>query len=160
MKTGLKRLIYVMRLFWFAAILYEIYRLVFKPHTYGALVAIWHQSQVLLVKTSYRRSWSLPGGGIQGDETAPQAACRELMEEIGYEVPQDQLSDAWTITETSPGGMNTVSIFTLTIYERPELVIDSVEIMACFWFGREEALAEYLPNHLRLYLETHKEVSI
>jgi 8-oxo-dGTP pyrophosphatase MutT (NUDIX family) len=160
MKASLKPLIHALRLYWFAAVIYEIYRLLFKPHTHGALVALWHQDQVLLVKTSYRRSWSLPGGGIQGGESAAQAACRELFEELGFHVLQEQLSTAWTITETSSGGLNTVSIFTLTVYERPELEIDNMEIVASLWLSREEALAKHLPSHLRLYLEAEEAMTI
>lgn len=156
MRASLKRLIYVLRLYWFAAALYEIYRLLFKPHTHGALVAVWHQNQVLLVKTSYRRSWSLPGGGLRGGESAAQAACRELLEELGFHVVPEQLSNPWTITETSFGGLNTVSIFTLTLYERPDLVIDNMEIVSYLWLGREKALAKYLPQHLRLYLDAQE----
>ena len=76
--AGLKRLIARLRLYWLAALLYEGWRRLVRPHTHGALVAIWCEGELLLVETSYRRSWSLPGGGIEQCETARQPLAREL----------------------------------------------------------------------------------
>lgn len=99
----LKRLIARLRIYWLAALLYEGWRRLVRPHTHGALVAIWCEEELLLVETSYRRSWSLPGGGIERGETARQAAVRELAEEVGLRVRAEQLLDPWQITERSPG---------------------------------------------------------
>jgi 8-oxo-dGTP pyrophosphatase MutT (NUDIX family) len=94
-----KQLITRLRFYWLAARLYEAYRLLARPHTHGALVAIWHQQRLLLVQASYRRSLSLPGGGIERGETPRQAAVRELAEELGLRVAPQELVDPW---QTSP----------------------------------------------------------
>ncbi len=65
MKAQLKWLVGYLRLYWLASVTYETWRLVLKPHTHGALVALWYQDKVLLVETSYRRSWGLPGPRFQ-----------------------------------------------------------------------------------------------
>ncbi len=44
---------------------------------------------VLLVRQSYRKSWSLPGGLLKRNEDAIDAAVRELEEEIGITVDLD-----------------------------------------------------------------------
>jgi 8-oxo-dGTP pyrophosphatase MutT (NUDIX family) len=150
--AGLKRLIARLRLYPLAALLYEGWRRLARPHTHGALVAIWCEGELLLVETSYRRSWSLPGGGIERGETARQAAVRELAEEVGLRVRAVQLLDPWQITERGPGGLNTVTIFTLPVQTRPELVIDGLEIVAVHWLSREQALTRELPGHVRCYL--------
>jgi 8-oxo-dGTP diphosphatase len=148
----LKRLIARLRLYPLAALLYEGWRRLVRPHTHGALVAIWCEGELLLVETSYRRRLSLPGGGIERGETAQQAAVRELAEEVGLRVRAEQLLDPWQITERSPGGLNTVSIFTLPVHTRPPLVIDGLEIVAVQWLSRQQALARELPGHVRCYL--------
>jgi ADP-ribose pyrophosphatase YjhB (NUDIX family) len=66
----------------------ELYRLVRRPHTLGALVAIWWREQRLLSQTSYQRCNGLPGGGLQRGETAAQAAVRELQEDAGAQGAQ------------------------------------------------------------------------
>jgi 8-oxo-dGTP pyrophosphatase MutT (NUDIX family) len=148
----LKRLIARLHLYWLAALLSAGWRRLVRPHTQGALVAIWCEGELLRVETSYRRSWSLPGGGIEQGETARQAAVLELAEEVGMRVWGEQLLDPWQITERSPGGLNTVSIFTLPVHTRPELGIDGLEIVSVHWLSREQALARELPGHVGHYL--------
>lgn len=149
----LKRLIVRLHLYRLAALLYEGWRLLVRPHTHGALVAIWCEGTLLLVESSYRRSWGLPGGGIFKGETARQAAVRELAEEVGLRVRAEQLLEPWQLTECGPGGLNTVTIFSLPLRSRPELVIDGLEIVAVHWLRPEQALARELPSHVRRYLE-------
>lgn len=49
--------------------------------------------RVLLARLRWPEAgtWSLPGGGVEFDETVEQAVVRELMEETGYEVEVGQL---------------------------------------------------------------------
>ena len=140
---------------------YELYRLIRKPNTHGSLVAIWLSNQLLMVQTSYRRGYGLPGGGIQAGESARDAAVRELHEELGLAIESNWLQDPWTISERQPGGLNTVTIFALlwdqhqTNSIHPPIEIDQLEIIAATWMSREQALNQHLPNHLRHYLVTY-----
>jgi 8-oxo-dGTP diphosphatase len=153
MKAQLKWLVGHLRLYWLASVTYETWRLVVRPHTHGALVAIWYKDQVLLVETSYRQNWGLPGGGIAGGETVRQAAVRELAEELGLVVQPEELLNPWTISERGLGGLNTVTIYELEARELPKLVIDGLEIVACHWFRLNEALDLKLSAHVHVYLQ-------
>ena len=148
----MKRWILRLRLYWQAAWLYENYRLIAKPRTHGALVALWHQEQVLLLGASYRRELSLPGGWINRGGTARKAAQRELAEELGLQVGERQLAEPWAFTERSARGVNTVTIFTVELAEQPTLHVDGLEILSCLWLTRGEALEHQITGHLRGYL--------
>ena len=160
----LKRLARRLHLLQLATWGYELYRLIRRPHTHGALVAIWHNNQVLMVQTSYRRGYGLPGGGLEPGETAREAAVRELSEELGLVIESSWLEEPWTITEQQRGGRNTVTIFSLNWSQLattrdegnglPDLEIDQLEIISTAWMSRNEALEQHLPGHLRQYLET------
>ncbi|MCT0208292.1 NUDIX domain-containing protein [Synechococcus sp. CS-1332] len=152
----LKRLIGRLRLYWLAARLYESWQLLARPHTHGALVAIWHQQRLLLVQASYRRSLSLPGGGLKRRETAQQAAVRELAEELGLRVTSGELVDPWQITESSARGKNTVTIFTLREAREPAIRLDGLELVGAHWLTTEEALTRPLVSHVREYLEKNR----
>jgi ADP-ribose pyrophosphatase YjhB (NUDIX family) len=149
----MKRWILLLRLYRLAAWLYETYRLIAKPRTEGALVALWHQGRVLLVAASYRRELSLPGGWINRGESAQRAAQRELAEELRLELEETQWGEPWVFTEHSARGVNTVWIFALELAERPALQVDGLEIMNCVWLTLAEALQRPITGHLREYLE-------
>ena len=148
----MKRWILRLRLYRLAAWLYETYRLIAKPRTHGALVALWNQGQMLLVAASYRGELSLPGGWINRGETARMAAQRELAEELGLQVDASELGEPWTFTERSARGVNTVTIFSVELTERPTLQVDGLEILNYLWLTRAEALEHPITGHLRTYL--------
>ncbi len=66
-------LIFGMRALWYIT----------RPKTTGAKVIIIHKNSILLIKTTYGYSYSLPGGGIKKNETPEAAVKRETLEEVG-----------------------------------------------------------------------------
>jgi 8-oxo-dGTP diphosphatase len=47
--------------------------------------------RVLLVKPSYKSGWDIPGGYVEPGESPKQAARREVLEELGIDVPVGRL---------------------------------------------------------------------
>ncbi|MFZ4648723.1 MAG: NUDIX domain-containing protein [Patescibacteria group bacterium] len=57
-----------------------------KKHI-GAGVLVFNQNhQLLIVKPIYKDGWSIPGGGVDIDETPMQAALRETKEEANLDL--------------------------------------------------------------------------
>lgn len=59
----------------------------------GACTAIFDdEGRILLVRKAYgAQTWTLPGGGLDGDESPMAAAERETLEEAGLEVTVERL---------------------------------------------------------------------
>ena len=93
----------------------------------GALVALHVDGKLLMIRNSYRRGWTLPGGGIESGETSIDAATRELREELGLVVTLQGaptvVTGAW---ESRP---ETVDIFDLTLSTQPALRVDGREVI-------------------------------
>jgi len=107
-----------------------------RPDHRGALVAIYVGRALLLVKTSYRAEWGLPGGSMDPDETPDAAAHRELMEEIGFSSPP--LRQAGSVCGTWDGRRDRVYFFELHLDRMPELRLDHREIVAARLASPEE----------------------
>ncbi len=69
--------------------------LVRRPYTRGALVAVWNQGDVLIVKNSYRNQYTLPGGYIRTHESPAEAGARELAEECGIYVQPEKIKEVY-----------------------------------------------------------------
>ncbi|HUQ42305.1 MAG TPA: NUDIX domain-containing protein [Candidatus Limnocylindrales bacterium] len=64
----------------------------------GANTILERDGEVLLVRLNYGPRdgrWALPGGLVEADETAEQAAVRETAEETGFEVRLEGLLATW-----------------------------------------------------------------
>jgi len=61
------------------------------PASAGALIFDKHR-RLLILKPSYKKGWTIPGGQIEADGESPWAACqRETREECGLHVSRGQL---------------------------------------------------------------------
>jgi len=133
--------------------LMRAYWTVRRPTTHGALVTLWNEGQVLLVRNSYVPYYSLPGGYIHAGETGSQAAARELGEEVGLITTAEQLRLVHEETHPWQGKQDHVQIFTLDVLRRPEITIDHREVIEAAWWSPERALTLNLFPPLRKVLE-------
>ena len=108
-----------------------------RPPHRGALVALWHDGSLLLIRSSYKRGWSFPGGGIEAGESPAAAARREVAEEVGLSVrvdePAEIVEGAWE------GRPETVHFYTVHLEALPRLRLDNREVIGAE-FVRPERL--------------------
>ena len=120
-----------------------------QPNHEGALVAIYVGQARLLLKSSYRDEWGLPGGSINPGETPEQAALREMQEEIGMEpyplIPKGTVCGNWD------GRRDRVHFFELRLERLPELRLDHREIIAARLASPEEVPATALTAAVTAY---------
>lgn len=133
----------------------RVYWKVAHPNTHGALVAVWHRGQILLVKNSYVPYWSLPGGYVHAGETAVQAALRELKEEVGLEASASDLKLSVDVQHDWEGKRDHVEIFELEAEHAPRIDIDNREVVAAELFTPERARALELFPPIREALDRH-----
>jgi len=105
----------------------------FKQATHGAQVAVCVDNSVLLIRNSYRSDYCFPGGHINQNETALQAAVRELREETGIYVNPKQLQQIKKITYLRNGVTCTDSIFKCQFNTIPDIKIDNREVVEGFF---------------------------
>jgi 8-oxo-dGTP pyrophosphatase MutT (NUDIX family) len=124
-----------------------------KPRTRGALVALWHADELLIVKNSYRREYTLPGGYIRRSENALQAAARELAEEVGVQVSESRLREAYQGTHAFEDRDDEVTIVELQLDDRPQFAVDRREVVWAGFKSAEEIEKLPIVPHLRDYLD-------
>ena len=135
-----------------AYLLIHVYWFIRRPSHRGALVTIWHNDRILLVKPSYMPIYSLPGGGVKKHEEPVDAAVRELGEEIDLHLSADALKQVYEYTCKHAGLTDTVVFFETHVTEPPQVIIDNREIIWAGFVTVDEALSRKLLPHLEQYL--------
>jgi 8-oxo-dGTP diphosphatase len=123
-----------------AFLVMKFYWAIFRPYTHGVMVAIWHKESILLVRNSYLRYYSLPGGYVHRGETSLQAAVRELEEETGINVKEEMLLLELDIIHNWFKKKEHIEIFTIKFQERIEIKLDNREVIYSNFFDENEAL--------------------
>ena len=124
-----------------------------RPDHQGAVVAVWHQGRILMLRHSYRRRLGWPGGGVDRGEDPRQAARRELREELALEVADDALAYLGETPQRWEHRRDRVHIFELTLETPPSLRPDRREVVAAEFMAPEDALGREIAPFIRAYLE-------
>jgi 8-oxo-dGTP diphosphatase len=144
------------RLFQLAyAVAYRMLRVwwfVRRPKHRGALVALWHDGELLMVRSSYRPRWDLPGGGVRRGENVRDAAVREMREEVGLAIDVADLHPALSGEAFWEHRHDLVTIFEVALWERPTPRVDNREIIEARFRAPATVGDEEVAPHIARYL--------
>lgn len=124
-----------------------------RPRTEGTLVGVWRGREVLLLQNSYKRAFSLPGGGRHHGESPEETGARELREEVGLNVQASQLRVACELHHTDEFKRDRCHFVEVELDTEPPLVLDQREVVWARWLDVETALRLPLMPVVRAYLE-------
>jgi ADP-ribose pyrophosphatase YjhB (NUDIX family) len=135
---------------------YQLVRLlwaILRPTTHGALVVVWKNGTLLLVRNSYVTHYSPPGGYVRGGETALHAAVRELEEETGLRVAPEKLVLSHEETHLWEFRRDHVTMFDVEVTDQVNVHVDNREVVAAGFYTPEAAMGLDLFPPLRRRLE-------
>jgi len=123
-----------------------------RPHKGGTLVAIWNAGEILIVKNTYRKQHTLPGGYPHAGETPAQTGAREVAEECKIIVSPDQVHQVYRGEHLFEGRRDDVTIVEVELPTRPTIRVDHREVASARFVRPEEVLRMQIVPHLRDYL--------
>jgi len=101
----------------------------FRPADGAVKVIIFYKNKLLLIKNTYRKGWTLPGGGVKKNESPKQTAIREVYEEVGMHV-SGLRNHGFFILDFDRGGK--VTVFSCKV-KSSAFKIDNLEIEEAAW---------------------------
>jgi ADP-ribose pyrophosphatase YjhB (NUDIX family) len=129
------------------------YWFVRRPETEGTLVGVWHGRKVLLLQNSYKRTFSLPGGGQHRGENPEETGARELREEVGLHVAPRELRKVFETQGTDEYKRDRCYFVELELETEPPITPDNREVVWAAFIDIDTALQLPLGQVVRAYLE-------
>lgn len=112
-----------------AHVVRRCYWFVVRPRGYGVYVALWADGRLLVIKNSYKKSYTLPCGGIKPGETRVDAAVRELREEVGVEISSAHLKEVGGFLSREDFLYDYSSVFELEVESVLPVTVDRREVV-------------------------------
>jgi 8-oxo-dGTP diphosphatase len=106
-----------------------------------SLIVVVCAGRVLMVLDAVRGQWELPGGMRERDETARQAAVRELAEETGIVTADLEPAAVAGFCLTRPARREYAAVYRLLLCAMPSLAADD-EVLDFRWWDPRSPLPE------------------
>jgi ADP-ribose pyrophosphatase YjhB (NUDIX family) len=100
-----------------------------RPTVHGVYIAVWHNAQLLMIKNSYKKSFTIPCGRIKNNEDPAEAAVRELREEVGIQLEREQLTFVENYTGRFRYATDIGAFFEIEMAEMPKIQVDNREVV-------------------------------
>ncbi len=123
-----------------------------RPKTRGAYVAVWQGDQILLIRNSYKSTYTLPCGGIGWGEAPVDAARRELLEEVGLDLPVHAFRQVYETVNRTEFKQDHIFLYEIRPETPPSLSVDGREVVWAGFRGLADALDMPLFLPVRDYL--------
>lgn len=117
----------------------HMYFLVTRPLTLGARALIYDKSSkaIYLIKHTYQKGWSLPGGGVEVGESGLMALHRELEEETGI-IPVDPILKSLYYNDLVSKRDHVLVFLVDKWVLKANFIVDSKEISDGKWFDLDK----------------------
>mgnify|MGYP001561534781 CR=1 FL=1 len=113
--------------------------------TLGAGVVLHDEDRIFLTEREDGRGWVFPGGVVEAGRTFIETACREVWEEVGVPVEEDDLRLLGVYPTVGKQGEPACSVLFHTEDSFEDLYLDPKEVKSAGWFTREEAEKLVIP---------------
>lgn len=125
-------------------------RLLSPRYVLGAVVALRHGDDVLLLHSRHSRfGWTLPGGLMAAGENPREALDRELREELRLEL--DLESEA-TVVIVAPHALRVDFVFEHHVSQRPAVHVDGTEVLEARWLPLDSPLCDDIARDVLIRL--------
>jgi len=123
-----------------------------RPKTQGAYVAVWHDDKILLIRNSYKSAYTLPCGGIERKESPVDAAKRELLEEVGLDLPINAFRRVYETVNRTEFKLDHIFLYEVRLVTLPSPKPDGREVVWAEFRRVSDALDMPLFPPVRDYL--------
>ena len=121
---------------WIAQVFYRLaYKILLslwfftRPTVYGVYIAVWYREKLLIVKNSYKKSFTIPCGRIKRGEDLAEAAVRELYEEVSIKIRKSQLTFVGEYTAEHKYATDIGNFFEIEMAKSPTVQADNREVV-------------------------------
>lgn len=124
--------------------------------TSGVVVYRRQQGEIqylLLQSTNKGNFWGFPKGHVEGDESLPETAKREIREETQLEPPIDTSFHVYTEYDLPNGNHKQMTLYTACLDDQENVHLQAEEIKNAGWFNYADARQQLTYDNLKQLLD-------